>query len=128
MSFLIKHRVVLAFLLTPTIGGGAVGIVSMSDGTGDYVGDAIITFVVLLLVTSVFGLPLFIMLRYIDWLRWFHAVAAGAFCGAFSCLVIGIELMGVGVFAAIGSAMGLLFWLLALYRNPRYAHKHHEPT
>jgi hypothetical protein len=120
VSFLTKHRVALAFILTPAICSAAVTLVGASAE------DAIFAFVVLSAVSALIALPLFILLRAMNWLRWFHAVAVGALCGAVPCLLIGIDLKGAGAAAAAGSAVGLLFWFLALYRNATYVHRHRE--
>lgn len=75
------------------------------------------------------GVPLFLLCRRHQWLRWWHAALGGFLCGALGSLLMAptnpayLDSFGIqnGLnFAGIGTFTGLLFWWLGIFRNDAY--------
>jgi len=91
----------------------------------------------------VVALPSLAIAWRLRWLRWWHAILAGALAGTAVFVPVLVptlfdetlrlgyrleELSSLGSPAAMGAAHGALFWLLALWRNPFVeARIHNEP-
>ena len=92
---------------------GAFGGVANSS-----LGAALFCFVAAYLVSlplvAVLGLPVFLLIRHLEWLRWWSALLAGLPFGVVVWLAIrspGTG-MGSGVFlGSVGSLSALVFWL-----------------
>jgi hypothetical protein len=90
---------------------------------------------IMLVVTAVIALPIFLILKRLNWLAWWHSCISGGVCGAVVALVywcIGvlvywkvspsyhIEYIGAQVtlfFVSLGSFIGLFFWWAGIFRN-----------
>lgn len=69
-----------------------------------------------------FGVPAFALFRRRDWLAWWHFAAGGALLGLACTLPFGVggRALVAGLapaFAVLGAGSGLLFWVLAIWRN-----------
>ena len=76
------------------------------------------------LATLLLGVPAFVFCYRRGWLEWWQMVLGGALVGLVCALpfaVGGIVLAAAlaPAFFALGLLLGLLFWLLALWRNNR---------
>jgi hypothetical protein len=88
---------------------------------------AIVVYPFMLTVTLCVALPLLFFLRRRRWLEWWHALLAGAFCGA--CFVAVNTVLSYApnidylidqnnvYFVGLGAAIGLLFWWTGIFRN-----------
>lgn len=108
-------RTVAALLISPLIVGLLFGVY------------AVIAVPVMLAVTLVVALPLFLVLRRLRWLQWWHACLAGALCGLvftafywFSSPPYHVEYIGVRnalFFVGLGALVGLAFWWTGVFGN-----------
>lgn len=124
MSVLSKYRVAVAFVLAPILGGLLLTSAALLQGNDPrhFLGDALVTIAVLWAVTAILAVPLYLALRARNWLRWFHALAAGALCAAVVSIVAGGGLGRSSALATLfGGGLGLLFWVMAIFRNPRHS-------
>lgn len=106
-----NHRVAFAFLFAPALAAVAMLVLSRSDAF-----TFIVMIIVMALVTVMLAVPMFVLLRAMGWLQWPHALLAGTVCGVLGGMFVG----GPFIYGAFGGAIGLLFWWLAVFRNPDY--------
>lgn len=111
-------RVIAGFLLTPIPFALVFGTVAVAVLPLMYIFELLV------------ALPLFCAFKRWGWVRWWHAVTAG-FTTAAGFVVFYLnsispyhaEIYGPSeatVYCAIGASAGLLFWLIALYRNAAF--------
>lgn len=112
-------RVVVALILCAT--GYPLAI--LLSGTAGAPGGAAIVGTFTLGATVLVGVPLFAWFLRRAWLAAWHAVVAGAFAGAVFAVPWALEGNFIAarrfgmLFLAVGALHGLVFWLLAVYRN-----------
>jgi hypothetical protein len=112
------RRVWLAFFLAPLV-------VSLSFGV-----FALIAYPIMLVITVAFAVPLFFLLRRMRWLDWWHALLAGAACGA---IYFVLDAMMRGWFRidriatannvfylGLGAGIGILYWWIGIFRNAAF--------
>jgi hypothetical protein len=112
------RRVWLAFFLAPLV-------VSLPFGL-----FALIVYPIMLLITVAFAVPLFFLLRRMRWLDWWHAVLAGAACGAvyfvLNAVMSGwfridrIATANNVTYLGLGAGVGILFWWIGIFRNAAF--------
>jgi hypothetical protein len=109
-------QVVAGFLLAPLIvaiiSGGALALAFL---------------IIMYLFELTFAVPLFLLFKKLGWLSWWHSTFAGLATAAifvafywYSANPYHIEIYGLSnaiSYLAIGTGSGLLFWLIALFRN-----------
>jgi hypothetical protein len=83
---------------------------------------AIVAFPFMLVVTLVLAVPLFLLLRRVQRLSWWHALLAGAFCGLCVVLLSSFNpdrLISRNniLFVGLGALAGTLFWWIGIFRN-----------
>ena len=94
---------------------------------------ALIAFPIMLVITLLVAFPLFLVLRKSAKLNWWHALLAGAFCGA--CYIAIDTLLSYlsyvpdldrlansnNVFyLSLGASIGFAFWWIGIFRNPAF--------
>lgn len=111
-------RALLALFIAPVLVSGVFGV------------GALVVLPFMLAITAVFALPLLFLLRRLSRLNWWHALLAGAFCGA--CFVTIDTLLSYGrnldrlidsnnvLFVGLGATVGLLYWWIGIFRNPAF--------
>jgi hypothetical protein len=107
-------RVVLGFLVC----GLAYPLVVLTQGGGHVQEAATLIAAIALLALLLIGLPIVILCFFKRWFRLWQFVLAGAF----TALLVGTPFLRSTppfwlFLAVVGSAHGLLFWLVAIYRN-----------
>ncbi len=126
-----RRAILLAVLATPLVPGFMVGVFG---GVVNFTLKAalfcfVAAYLVSLPLVVVLGLPVFLLIRHLEWLRWWTALLAGLPFGVAVWLAIrspGTS-MGSGVFlASVGSLSALVFWLTwrrsSRYGSPEVAH------
>lgn len=108
-------RALAALFLSPLLVGLLFGIY------------AVIAVPVMLGVTLVVALPLFLILRRLQWLQWWFACLSGALCGLvitafywFSSPPYHVEYIGVRnalFFVGLGALVGFAFWWTGVFGN-----------
>lgn len=87
-------------------------------------------FSIMLIVTILVALPLFLVLKRLKRLDWWHALVAGALCGvAFAAVDIrwsysGLDQLVSGrniFYIALGACIGLAYWWIGIFRNPTFS-------
>lgn len=92
-------------------------------GGGEYaIGSFITVASITVSATFFIGLPAFLFFRRRAWFSWWQFMLGGAaigFCCAIPFLAgsLGMFLYIVPFFSFVGAVHGLLFWLLAIWRN-----------
>ncbi len=91
---------------------------------------AFLAFPVALIAGIVFGIPIAMVLRNQGWTAWWHSLAGGIACSLpLIVYYIGMNpghTSHVGLYnsmyaISMGTAGGLVFWLLAVFRNPQFS-------
>ena len=130
-------RAIIALFLAPFVVGSLFGSVALFDfATLPRVATAValMASAIMLVVTIVFALPLFIILRRFTLLQWWHATLAGGVCGG--CYVFLEILTGSSsldwvlsqnnlLYVGLGALTGFVFWWIGIFRN---AHFDYVPT
>ncbi len=88
-----------------------------------YTGPAMFVAAFTFFGTLILGGPAFAHFRARGWFQWWRFLAGGAVAGAIVSIpfvVIGpvLYLVFVAIFSAIGAIHGVVFWLVAVWRNP----------
>lgn len=89
---------------------------------------AVAVYPLFLVVTLLIGAPIFLVCRRLGLLTWWSALLVGCACSIVGICIdlnsaIRAELCGPQetiLFAAMGGWVGLLFWFLAIFRNPHF--------
>ena len=120
MSNVSSHmrRALLALFLAPLVVSACFGLF------------ALVVYPFMLLVTVCVALPLFFFLRGRRWLKWWHALLAGALCGASFVALDTVLTYAPDVdrlvnsnnvfFVSLGAAIGLVFWWAGVFRNESF--------
>lgn len=82
----------------------------------------IIAYFIMLVATAIAALPLFMLLRKLRWLNWWHAFISGALIGLiysiFNLYNIDVLLSRNNIVnIGMGALTGYIFWWLGIYRN-----------
>ena len=125
-------RIVLSFFLIPALAGLAIPSVAcvgnlLIDHSSSLCGAGFALFAGIALpiaygATLFFGVPLFLLFRHFNFMRWWQVSLGGAIVGAMSAVALHILDSGmwhnsVFVFGPIGFFSSLVFWFIAIYRN-----------
>ena len=112
------RRVWIAFFLAPLM-------VSLPFGK-----FALIAYPIMLAITLAFAVPLFFLLRRMQWLDWWHALLAGGTCGATYLLIDAMTGGGFSVdriatavnffYLGLGAGIGMLYWWIGIFRNAAF--------
>ncbi len=112
------RRVWVAFFLAPLVASLSFGIF------------ALIAYPLMLVITIAFAVPLFFILKRMQWLNWWHALLAGATCGAtyfiLDALLRGwfrvdrIATQNNVMYVGLGAGIGILYWWIGIFRNPAF--------
>jgi hypothetical protein len=115
-------RVAVAFLLAPGVAPLGIALASLLPSLAGIwvlaVGVAAFTYG----TTAIAGIPAYSLLRYFNWVSWWHFTLGGAVLGILPTLVFGFpsSLQGMLVlgpdYLAIGAITGLVFWAIAFSR------------
>jgi hypothetical protein len=91
---------------------------------------AVIIFPFMLVVTLCVALPILYFLRRRRWLQWWHALLAGAVCGASFVAVNSALSYAPDIdrlvdsnnvfFVGLGAAIGVIFWWAGIFRNQMF--------
>ena len=117
-------RLVIAFIVSPILVGGIFGVYAIGALS------------VMLPITLLVAVPLFLMLRKIHCLEWWHSLIAGIVCGAalplvgmatrptpdIDWLVTSNNLLYVG----LGALVSQIFWWVGIFRNAAIPFVSHE--
>jgi hypothetical protein len=114
-----SQRTVLGFLAAPLV--AAVGVLLSSIAARDAFSDPLefLVSIVLwwlygMLFTAVLALPLFLLLRSLNLLRWWTSLATGLIVGGVGIATLnGRTLFDVVQLVVCGGLGGLAFWLIA---------------
>ena len=103
--------IALLYPVAALIGGGKLAI-------GGFIAVASIT----LPVTFIIGMPVYLFLKRRNWLSWKILAMGGGLIGIFSSLPLlvfaGPDYIQIIIICyCIGAGHGLIFWLLAIWRN-----------
>ena len=108
-------RVLIGFLLSPLLASIPFGVY------------ALITYPIMLVITLIFAVPLFLILKRLRWLQWWHAFLAGGICAIFYILIDNYSSHSFDIdliissqnlsFIGLGASTGIVFWFIAIYRN-----------
>lgn len=113
-----KTATATGFLAASAFPAGCSAVLSPLSGSHD-VASMCGTFLVHLWFTAtsalVFGMPIFLALNRLGFVRWWSATGAGAIVGLMSLVVarwtLLVEMSAMLHFAALGAGAGLAFWL-----------------
>ena len=107
----------LAFLAAATVPAAYFAAMHPLSGQRDplsIAGTFLVAFFFAAVATVVFGLPAFLILRRLKFIRWWAATGWGALAGVMSITAVrfslSIEPAVVVRFALLGGVAGLLFW------------------
>jgi hypothetical protein len=107
----------VAVLVAPLVSGIVLGIVGTVASPGDWplgLMMPLVGYQFSLAATATVGLPIFLILRQLRWLRWWVALLIGFPIGFLvgHFLFSGQPLWNPGLLGAIGSLSSWVFWLL----------------
>ena len=91
---------------------------------------ALIAYPIMLAITLLCAVPLFFLLRRMQWLDWWHALLAGAGCGAIYVLLdaMALDMFSIDRIATaidlfylvLGAGIGILYWWIGIFRNAAF--------
>ena len=112
-------RVAAAFVLAPGVAPLGIALASLIPSLGGIwvlaVGVAAFTYG----TTAIAGIPAYSLLRYFNWVSWWHFTVGGAVLGILPTLAFGFPASVQGMlvlgpdYLVIGAITGLVFWAIA---------------
>jgi len=116
----VTGRAAIGFLVAPL---AAIAVLFLNDLIGGrqagfpvvtIVGFGVIAYLVAAFLTAALGIPIFLVLRHVNLVRWWSALLSGAAIGVLVALAFGAVHDGVAiiVMSAAGAASAFVFWLI----------------
>ena len=114
-----NKKTINAFLIVPLVPASIGAIQTVVAGNWHW--DAVFGLVPIfywfsLLATIVFGVPIFLVCRRYNIIRWWSSLGAGIVVGVLVSIVLGypnyVQLEGLIIHSLAGGAAGFVFWLI----------------